>query len=68
MNRFIRHSQVEITNNYNTLNITLPVTVAERPKAVFARSEAGIVGFESNTRHGCLVCACVNSVFVLSCV
>jgi hypothetical protein len=41
-----------------------PVTVAERSKActVFARSEAGIV-FESHTRHACLVCVYVYSVF-----
>jgi hypothetical protein len=25
-------------------------------------------GFKSHTRHGCLVCVCVYSVFVLSCV
>jgi hypothetical protein len=41
--------------------IQLPVTVAERSKAciVFARSEAGIVGFESHSGHGSLMCVCV---------
>jgi hypothetical protein len=49
MNRFIGQSQVVATNNYNTLKITVPVTVAERSKActVFARSEPGIVGWNS---------------------
>jgi hypothetical protein len=39
-----------------------PVTVAELSNAcvVFAHSEAGIVGFQSDTRHGYLVC-----VFIL---
>jgi hypothetical protein len=42
-----------------------PVTVAKRSKActVFARSEAGIVG-----KHERLVCVCVYSVLVLSCI
>jgi hypothetical protein len=49
--------------------LTSPVTVAERSKActVFARSEAGFMS--SNPAQGMnVLCVCVNSVFVLSCV
>jgi hypothetical protein len=46
--------------------VKVPVTVTERSKAwaVFAYSEAGIVG----SRHGCLVCGCVYSVCVVLCL
>jgi hypothetical protein len=49
---------------------TGPITVAAQSKAwaVFACSDTGIRGFESHLRHGCLVCVCVYSVIVLSCV
>jgi hypothetical protein len=48
--------------------ISLPVTMAARPKAwtVFARSNAGMV--RSNPTQGMDVCVCVHSVSVLSCV
>jgi hypothetical protein len=68
MNRFIGHSQLVNTNNYNTLKITVSVTVAERSKActVFARSEAGIVG-SNHTQSMDVSCLCMSvrfSVFV----
>jgi hypothetical protein len=41
----------------------LPFTVAERSKSriVFARSEAGIVGFESHSGYECLVFVCARA-------
>jgi hypothetical protein len=42
-----------------------PVTVAERSLRSLGSRDRG---FESHTRHGCLVCECVSSVFMLSCV
>jgi hypothetical protein len=51
----------------DTVKELWPVTVAARSKVwtVFARSDAG---FESDSGHGCLVCAWVYSVFMMSCV
>jgi hypothetical protein len=44
----------------------MPVTVSEWSKVctVFARSEAGIMGSNPNTRHECLVCVYVYPAFV----
>jgi hypothetical protein len=49
-----------VSHIFVTYLVTLPVTVAE-----FGSRDRG---FESHTRHGCVVCVCVYSVFVLSCV
>jgi hypothetical protein len=51
---------------YSKLILKLPITVAARSKAVFARSDAGIVG--SNPTRGMDLCVCAYSVFVLFCI
>jgi hypothetical protein len=63
-------AEVRSCGNWDGQSGTGPVTVTERSKActAFARSEARIGGFESNSGHGCLMCVCVYSVCVVLCV
>jgi hypothetical protein len=55
--------------NFLILLLKSPVTVAERSnaRAVFARPDAVIMG-SNHLGHGSLVCICVYSVSVLSCL
>jgi hypothetical protein len=70
MTGLIEHSQVVITNNYNALQITMPVTVAERSKActVFARSEAEIVSSNPTKAWMFGVCRRLFCVCVILCL
>jgi hypothetical protein len=50
---------------HNAMSVT--VAVRSKPRTVFARSDAGIVG-SNPTQSMDVWCVCVYSVFVLSCV